>query len=204
MSLPSPASRRQARRLPVRRLPVRRPSTARAWIRRAARALGALHGQTGFPRADVENDFLRARRRQVAARVTDRMLRRTRGACRLPGLDEVTGPLGYRGERRLGLETIRLATIVGTLDARPDFDCRFRPASHRVRPRWERLALAQLRGEPIPPIDVYRVGDLHFVVDGHHRVSIAAATGQDTIDAYVTEILTSAPAPAASFLVGRH
>ena len=60
--------------------------------------------------------------------------------------------------------------------------------------RWERLALAQRRGEPIPPIDVYRVGDLHFVIDGHHRVSIALATGQQTIDAYVTEVLTVVPA----------
>ena len=45
-------------------------------------------------------------------------------------------------------------------------------------------------GAAIPPIEVYRVGDRHFVSDGHHRVSIAAATGQQTIDAYVTEILT--------------
>ena len=41
---------------------------------------------------------------------------------------------------------------------------------------------------------MYRVGDLHFVKDGHHRVSIALATGQTTIDAYVTEVLTTLPA----------
>ena len=62
--------------------------------------------------------------------------------------------------------------------------------------RWERLALAQRRGEPIPPIRVYRVGGLHFVEDGHHRVSIAAATHQKTIDAYVTEIVVREPACA--------
>jgi hypothetical protein len=62
-----------------------------------------------------------------------------------------------------------------------------------VRERWEQLALAQRRGAAIPPIEVYRVGGLHFVSDGHHRVSIAAATGQQTIDAYVTEILTTKP-----------
>jgi hypothetical protein len=55
------------------------------------------------------------------------------------------------------------------------------------------LALAQRRGESIPPIDVYRVGDLHFVKDGHHRVSIALATGQTTIDAYVTDVITAVP-----------
>ncbi len=63
-----------------------------------------------------------------------------------------------------------------------------------MRERWERLALAQRRGESIPPIEVYRIGDLHFVKDGHHRVSIAIATGQQTIDAYVTEVRTTVPA----------
>jgi hypothetical protein len=65
-----------------------------------------------------------------------------------------------------------------------------------VRFRWERLALAQRRGQALPPIEVYRLGGLHFVDDGHHRVSIAAATGQRLIDAYVTEVLTTAPLPA--------
>ena len=50
------------------------------------------------------------------------------------------------------------------------------------------------RGAAIPPIQVYRVNGLHFVEDGHHRVSIAAATHQKTIDAYVTEIVTGVPA----------
>ena len=87
----------------------------------------------------------------------------------------------------------RLDTIVGTVDSRRDFDRHFRPTSNRVRDRWEQLALAQRRGAAIPPIEVYRVGGLHFVSDGHHRVSIAAATGQQTIDAYVTKVLTSVP-----------
>jgi hypothetical protein len=99
-----------------------------------------------------------------------------------------------RGERQLGLMTIGLDSIVGTVDSSRDFDRRFRPTSSRVRERWERLALAQRRGEPIPPIEAYRVGKMHFVRDGHHRVSIALATGQKTIEAYVTEVLTVVPA----------
>ena len=150
--------------------------------------------KTGFPRADVENDFLRARRRQVADRIAH-SLRGQRASSSLVSLDEVVGALGRRGEQRLGLQTIRLDTIVGTLDARRDFDHRFRPTSNRVRPRWERLALAQRRGDPIPPIQVYRVGGLHFVEDGHHRVSVAMATRQEVIDAYVTEVLTHRAGP---------
>jgi hypothetical protein len=63
-----------------------------------------------------------------------------------------------------------------------------------VRSRWEHLALAQRRGEPIPPIEVYRPATLHFVIDGHHRVSTAVAAGQKIIDAYVIEVLTAVPA----------
>ncbi len=149
--------------------------------------------ETGFPRADVENDFLRARRRQFLATVARRLRGRPGDGNRLVVLDDVVGPLGWRGQRQLGLQTIALDTIVGTAGPRRDFDRRFRPTSTRVRDRWERLALAQRRGEAIPPIEVYRVGCAHFVADGHHRVSIAAATGQPQIDAYVTHVRTEAP-----------
>ena len=148
---------------------------------------------TGFPRADAENDFARERRHQVLATLAHRLRREPHDSDRLLTLDEVVAALGWRGQRYLGLQTIRLDTIVGTVDSRHDFDRHFRPTSNRVRCRWEQLALAQRRGAAIPPIEVYRIGDRHFVNDGHHRVSIAAATGQQTIDAYVTEVLTALP-----------
>ena len=157
-----------------------------------------MPADTGFPRADVENDFIRARRRQVLARLAQRLRREPDDVNLILPFDEVIAALGRTGERSLGLQTIRLDSIVGTVDSTRDFDRHFRPTSGRTRERWERLALAQRRGESIPPIDVYRVGDLHFVVDGHHRVSIAIATRQKTIDAYVTEILTAVPARGIS------
>jgi hypothetical protein len=153
-----------------------------------------MPAETGFPRSDVENDFLRMRRRQVLARLAQRLRRAPDDVNVILPLDEVVAALGMRGERQLGLQTVKLDTIVGTVDSSRDFDRRFRPTSSRVRERWERLALAQRRGEAIPPVDLYRVGDLHFVQDGHHRVSIAIATGAKTIDAYVTEVLTQVPA----------
>jgi hypothetical protein len=152
-----------------------------------------MPADTGFPRADVENDFLRVRRRQVLARLAQRLRRGPDDVSLILPFDEVLAALGLRGETYLGLQSIRLDTVVGTVDSARDFDRKFRPTSGRVRERWERLALAQRRGEPIPPIDVYRVGDLHFVKDGHHRVSIALATGQRTIDAYVTRVQTVVP-----------
>ena len=156
---------------------------------------------TGFPRADVENDFLRARRRQFLATLMWHLRGGRSDGNRPIRLDDVVGPLGWRGQRQLGLQTIRLDTIVGTAGARRDFDRCFRPTSTRGRSRWERLALAQRRGEAIPPIEVYRVGHLHFVADGHHRVSIAAATRQHLIDAYVTEVRTAVP-PRPSPIAG--
>ena len=153
-----------------------------------------MPADTGLPRADVEDDFLRARRRQVLARLAVRLRREPDDVNLILPFDDVVAALGMTGERSLGLQTIRLDSVVGTVDSQRDFDRRFRPTSGRVRERWERLALAQRRGESIPPIDVYQVGDLYFVKDGHHRVSVALATGQTTIDAYVTEVLTSVPA----------
>jgi hypothetical protein len=149
---------------------------------------------TGFPRADVENDFLRMRRRQVLAKLAHKLSRGPDDVNLILPFDEVVAALGYEGEQFVGLKTIKLSALVGTVDSRRDFDRRFRPTSTRVRERWERLALAQRRGEPMPPIDVYRVGDVYFVRDGHHRVSIALASGQTTIDAYVTEVRTTLPA----------
>jgi len=155
---------------------------------------------TGFPRADVENDFLRARRRQFLATLSHRLRGKPGDGNQLMVLEDVVAPLGWRGQRQLGLQTIPLDTIVGTTGPRRDFDRRFRPTSTRVRDRWERLALAQRRGEAIPPIEVYRVGCAHFVADGHHRVSIAAATRQPQIDAYVTHVRTEAPPQPADGL----
>src|SRR6266851_3333213 len=153
-----------------------------------------MPADTGFPRADVENDFQRARRRQILARLAHRLRREPDDVNLILPFDDVVSALGQRGERDLGLLTIKLDTIVGTVDSGRDFDRKFRPTSGRVRERWERLALAQRRGESIPPIDVYRVGSLHFVKDGHHRVSIAMTTGLTSIDAYVTDVQTAVPA----------
>jgi hypothetical protein len=149
-----------------------------------------MNHDTGFPVADAENDFLRMRRRQVMSRLAQWLRRSPDDINIMLPFDEVVTALGRTGERRLGLQVIQLDSIVGTVDRTREFDRRFRPTSGQVRERWQRLALAQRRGEAVPPIEVYRVGDMHFVVDGHHRVSVAHALGLKTIDAYVTEVTT--------------
>jgi hypothetical protein len=148
------------------------------------------HVDTGFPTQDAQTDFSRARRRQALSGLVRRLRREPGDVGLILPFDEVVEALGRRGERRLGLQTIPLDSIVGTVDRSREFDRRFRPTSRRVRRRWQRIAEAMRRGEAMPPIRVYRVGDLHFVEDGHHRVSVARQLGLEVIDAYVTEIET--------------
>jgi hypothetical protein len=105
--------------------------------------------------------------------------------------EEVIEALGFRGEKYLRLQTIQVDSIVGTVDRKRSFDRSFRPTSRSERERWEKMAEAQRRGAAMPPIDVYRIGEVHFVKDGHHRVSVARALGHTLIDAYVTEVHTA-------------
>ena len=144
---------------------------------------------TGLASADASDDFLRARRRQILSRLA-RVLTGQGDVDVILPLDEVIAALGRVGERDLGLQVIPLHTIVGTVDRTTSFDRAFRPTTARVRTRWERIAAAMRRGEPMPPIDVYRIGEAHFVRDGHHRVSVARALGYHDIEARVTEVIT--------------
>jgi hypothetical protein len=145
---------------------------------------------TGFSVADAQNDFARARRAQVLSRLAAWLRHGPDDVDVMLPFDEVVSALGRAGERRIGVQTIPVDSIVGSVDRGKEFDRRFRPTSGRVRERWQRLALAHRRGEAIPPIEVYRVGDMHFVYDGHHRVSVARALNLAVIDAYVTVVHT--------------
>jgi hypothetical protein len=150
---------------------------------------------TGFPQADAESDFTRQRRRQALARIAARLRSEPDDVSETLPFDPVVSALGHRGERDLGVMTIPIGSIVGTVDRRPDsFDRSFRPRSPELRARWERIAAARRRGIPMPPIDVYRVGQIHFVKDGHHRVSVARALGETTIEAHVRAVSTAVEA----------
>jgi hypothetical protein len=145
---------------------------------------------TGLPSLDAQHDFLRARRRAVLARLAARLRLEPDDVGVILPYDEVLDALGFESEWSLGLQVVPITTIVGTVDRSRDFDRRFRPTSARVRGRWEQIATAMRRGDPMPPVDLLRIGETHFVRDGHHRVSVACALGWDDIDAYVTEVVT--------------
>jgi len=149
-----------------------------------------VHRATGLASTDAQSDFLRARRANALARLGQRLRREPSDINLILPFEEVVAALGRVGEYDLGLQVIELDSIVGTVDRTREFDRQFRPTSGRVRRRWERIAAAQRRGEAMPPIAVYRIGELHFVRDGHHRVSVARALGREDIDAYVVEVRT--------------
>jgi hypothetical protein len=152
---------------------------------------------TGFPAADAQDDFLRARRRQVMAGLARRLGREPGDVDVILPYEEVVAALGFVEERYIGLQTVALDSILGTVDRTKGFDRQFRPTTSRVRARWERIANAVRRGEPMPPISLFRIGDVHFVRDGHHRVSVARAMGRTQIDAYVVEVVTRVGADRA-------
>ena len=145
---------------------------------------------TGFIAADAETDFRRARRRHAWSRLRGRLAYGSRG-----GALRTMEPNAHGTTRWLGLQPIDIDTIVGSVAHRADFDREFRPGRSVQARRWQRQSRAMRSGEQIPPITVYRVDGRHFVHDGHHRISVARALGVSVIDAYVTEVPTSAPTP---------
>jgi hypothetical protein len=148
---------------------------------------------SGFPGPDAQNDFSRARRARLLTEIARRLRREPDDVGLILPFEEVVEALGRTGQTDLGLKVVPLDAIVGTVDRNAEFDRSFRPTSPRLRSRWERINAAQRRGETMPPISLYKVGDLYFVRDGHHRVSVAKSFGRKDIDAYVTEVSTRVP-----------
>lgn len=147
---------------------------------------------SGSPRADAEADFLRVRRQQMLSNLSQKVRGQGADSGRSLSFTEVVDALGRVSEQPLGLKEIPVDHIVGSVDKVRDFDQKFRPTSGRARERWERLALAVRTGQTFPPIDVYQIGEMYFVRDGHHRVSVCRALDVPVIDADVTRVVTLA------------
>lgn len=152
---------------------------------------------TGLAGVDAQHDFMRARRRATISRLAARLRGEPDDVGLILPYDEVIEALGFVSENSLGFQVVPLEAIVGTIDRGRDFDRRFRPTSGRARGRWEQIAAAARRGESLPPVDLVRVGEIYFVRDGHHRVSVARALGRTDIDASVTEVVTRVDADRA-------
>jgi nucleotide-binding universal stress UspA family protein len=91
------------------------------------------------------------------------------------------------------LEEIPLDAVVGSVGRYADFTRSFLPRHDSNEERWARVQLAISNPQGLPPIQVYKMGDVYFVEDGHHRVSVARQLGFPSIQAYVTQVKTRVP-----------
>ncbi len=101
--------------------------------------------------------------------------------------EQVKACLHLGGPIYRGVETVPLSAIVGSLNRYQDFDRAFMPVKNGTAGRWENVDLAYYQHKDLPPVMLYKVGQVYFVVDGHHRVSVAREQGQEDIEAEVRE-----------------
>jgi hypothetical protein len=90
----------------------------------------------------------------------------------------------------LGIQTVHINNIVGSLGRTHDFDDEFYPVSEDSRDRWCSVATALYLDKVLPPIELYQIDEQYFVIDGNHRVSVFKALGQSYIEAHVIAIDT--------------
>lgn len=119
-------------------------------------------------------------------------------AQRLRSIEPMLRAAGLEGRSYGGVHEIPVDRIVGS--AAPDFksgdfDPGFLPINRRMRDRWTRIYQAMVEGDELPPIDVYKVDDNYYVIDGHHRVSVARNIGRPMLNARVINVKTRAPLP---------
>jgi hypothetical protein len=104
--------------------------------------------------------------------------------------DEVKEKLRIGGPIYRGVRTVEVKKIVGSLNRYHQFDRAFLPLEDQIANRWQSIDRAFYQDINLPPVVLYKVGEVYFVVDGHHRVSVAREQGQTFIDAEVRECQT--------------
>jgi len=104
--------------------------------------------------------------------------------------DEISKRLHTSGLSSKGLNEIPIDSIVGSVNRYQDFNRDFLPLRDEDMQRWANVkaAMTSPGSAGLPPIRVYKIGDVYFVLDGNHRVSIARQMGIDKLEAYVIEI----------------
>ncbi len=141
----------------------------------------------------AESDFQRVRWRAWFRDILARLAGRPN---RLLSFDEVKQSLNLGGPVYRGTQPVPVAQIVGSVDRYRDFDREFLPAQRHTADKWKSIARAFYDDVDLPPVRLYKVGDAYFVLDGHHRVSVARDQGVEYIDAEVQEAYSRVPVTA--------
>ncbi|MBN2388341.1 MAG: universal stress protein [Anaerolineales bacterium] len=148
-----------------------------------------------FEKLEYQNaleDFRRARQQAALQSVVARLTGRSN---QLLSYEDVAKKLRLGGRADRGVQTIPVAAIVGSVGRYTDFTRTFLPRQNTDQQRWANVKAATtgVLSPGMPPIDVYKVGQVYFVLDGNHRVSIARQEGMRMIEAHVIEVQTSIP-----------
>ena len=137
--------------------------------------------------SDFQSARMKAGIQEVLARITGK-------STQLFSYEEVAEKLKLRVRTERGVQNIPLNAIVGSVGRYTDFTRTFLPRSDNDQERWTHVKTAFMEsGASLPPIEVYKVGEAYFVVDGNHRVSIARQEGLVSIEGRVIEIKTDTP-----------
>lgn len=134
----------------------------------------------------AEMDFDRARRKAFWRRV----LTWLKGESNeLLPFDDVREKMPIKGQYYSGLKQVPIDKIVGSFGRYRDFDRAFLPLQTRTRGRWLSIDKAHHSDIILPPVELYKMGEIYFVKDGNHRISVARERGQEYVDAFVTEVV---------------
>jgi hypothetical protein len=112
---------------------------------------------------------------------------------RLLSFEAVKDKLGLRGSAYRGLRAVPVKAIIGSVDRYRDFDRAFLPAQTFTADRWKSINRAFYSDTELPPVKLYQIGDVYFVLDGNHRVSVAREHDIEFIDAEVIEVRSRVP-----------
>jgi hypothetical protein len=139
---------------------------------------------------DTHADFERARHKASWRSVVSRLVGRRNDLLRF---DDVRRLLRAEGRHTLGLRQVSLDSIVGSVGRYHDFDAAFLPRRALIEMRWRSIDRAHYQDVILPPVELYKLGEVYFVKDGNHRVSVARERGQAFIDAVVVEVRSPVP-----------
>ncbi len=140
-----------------------------------------------YSKVRAQEDFEKAASKGSLHRILSRL---TGSSNQLLPFDEVRERLPVHGQHYLGGQQVEISKIIGSLGRYHDFDRIFLPIQRRTKERWVSIDQAHYESISLPPVELYKIGEIYFVKDGNHRVSVARQRGQQYIDAIVIEIET--------------
>ena len=133
----------------------------------------------------ASEDFNQAYKKGFVRAILNKLTQKRSG---LVSFDDLRKKISVENQHDIGMQVIEIEKIIGSLNRYQDFDDSFLPRQTHTRNRWENIDRVFLQGEYLPPVEVYKIGEFYFVIDGNHRVSVAREKGQVFIDAHVIEL----------------